>query len=200
MYTATQKRLIALEVARAGLNLAAAAKRLRQEYESFDGIGESTLRRFLRDQEFQAAVAEQAANLREAENDAIRQAERERALSELEGSMVQRLSRDERLLDDAATRLQEVLKDKAQVDPKLAVWAFDSLAKIIDRRRASLIPAVAETQQATCLVKAVMETAVEQLGQGKSKAFIARVRELYEAKVKEADQAADAAKLAADAT
>lgn len=200
MYTATQKRLIALEVARAGLNLAAACKRLRDEYETFTGIGESTLRRFLRDQEFQSAVAEQAASLRAAENEAIRVSERDRALNELQGSMVERLSRDERLLDDARTRLEEVLRDRTLVNPKLAVWAFDALAKIIDRRRAALIPAVAETQQATCLVKAVMETAVEQLGQGKSKAFIARVRELYETKVKEADQAADAAKLAADAT
>ncbi|MBE7462286.1 MAG: hypothetical protein HS116_02225 [Planctomycetes bacterium] len=200
MYTATQKRLIALEVARAGLNLAAACKRLREEYETFDGIGESTLRRLLRDQEFQAAVAEQAASLRAAENEAIRVSERDRALNELQGSMVERLSRDERLLDDARTRLEEVLRDRSLVNPKLAVWAFDALAKIIDRRRSALIPAVAETQQATCLVKAVMETAVEQLGQGKSKAFIARVRELYEAKVKEADHAADAAKLSADAT
>lgn len=187
-YTEQQRRIVAMEVARSGGNLAAARKRLRDEYETFRTVGENTLRRFMREKGFAELVAEQAALLVEAEKQAATEVERERVRRELEGSVVDRLARDERLLDEARSRLEEVLKDPSRVDPKLSVWAFESLAKIIDKRHASLVPTVAETKQATWLVESVMEAAVEEFGHARAKRLMTRVRERYEERVKRAEQ------------
>lgn len=191
-YTDAQRRMIALEIARSGGNLAAALSRLRSEYETFRKVSLSTLRRFMAKAGFTEIVAEQGKVLREAQAEAVKSAERERVINEVKGSIVDRLASDERLLDEARARLEPILKDPEKVPPQMALRAFDRLATIIDRRRAQMIPAVAETKQATFLIEAVMEEAVQTLGQAKAKRFIVEVRERYEAKVRAAEGANDA--------
>jgi hypothetical protein len=57
-FTAGQWDIIALEIARADCNLAAAANALKTKYESFAGIDEATLRELLRKTAFRDPVAQ----------------------------------------------------------------------------------------------------------------------------------------------
>ena len=59
MYTPSQHRLIARELARAGGSVEKALEPLRLEYETLDGLSEGTIRNLLRKKEFRALVREQ---------------------------------------------------------------------------------------------------------------------------------------------
>jgi DNA gyrase/topoisomerase IV subunit A len=189
-YTGEQKRIVARELARAGGNLAAARARLRDEYETFRTISENTIRRAIKEPGFAELIGEEAALLAAAQRDAAVQAERERALRQLEGTIVARLARDEHMLDDLRTRIENCIKDETKVAPALAARLLGLLMKVTDRRRESLVPAVAETREATALVESFMEETVAMLGQAKAKQLIARVKERYQQKVAVQQQAA----------
>src|SRR5262249_38417278 len=148
-------------------NVLKAQKALRDEYESFREIGENTIRRMLPDEGFAEMVAAEGKLLAEAAAAGAAQAERERARREAEGTMMARLGRDDAILDEARTRIEEVLKDKEQVDPALAVKAFGMLAKIIDARRNAYIPAIAETREATVLIETLLECCIAEFGEAR---------------------------------
>ncbi|HEY3321712.1 MAG TPA: hypothetical protein VGP72_14675 [Planctomycetota bacterium] len=181
-YTAEQQRDIARELARSGGNVMAALKRLREEYESFRQIGESTLRRCLKEDGFAAMVAEEGERMLAARAEGIATAERERARREAEGTMVARLQHDEAILDALRKRVEEETA-KPDFDTDAAVRLYATMTKIHDRRKSELIPAVAETREATALVESVLEAAVQMLGQGKAGQLITEIKTRYAAKL-----------------
>jgi hypothetical protein len=190
-YTAEQKSTVARELARAGGNVAAAMRRLRDEYETFRGISDSTLRRMLRAPGFPELVAAEGETLHAARAAGIVEAERERARRDVEGSVVARLARDEAILDGLRQRVAAEIA-KPDFDAAQATRLYAEMTRIHDRRREILIPALANGRDGAALVESVMEAAVGLIGQGKAKELIAKVTELYKVKLAAAEQQQEA--------
>lgn len=190
-YTAEQKSTVARELARAGGNVAAAAQRLREEYETFREISVSTLRRMLRAPGFPELVAAAGVTLQEARAAGIIEAERARARREAEGGIVARLAGDEAILDGLRRKVTDEIA-KTDFDAAQATRLYAEMTRIHDRRREILIPALANGRDGAALVEAVMEAAVGLIGQGKAKELIAKVTELYKAKLAAAEQQQEA--------
>lgn len=181
-YTTSQQGTIAREIARAGGNLSAASKRLREEYETFDSINESTLRRMMKRDGFGSLIASEGERLYAAIAEGVASTERDRARRESEGLVINRLARDEHMLDQASKLLEEKLKTSNPKDIPEAVRAFEALARIIDRRRMNTTVAVANFNEAAALVQSVSEVAEIMLG-ARKREFTDAVKERYSAKI-----------------
>jgi hypothetical protein len=178
-YGDLQKRDVAREVARAGGNLALAERRLREEYELFRTIGQSTIRRLMRDSGFAALVAEQAKMLVDAASDTAATVERERARRESQGSHLQRLAADDAILEQARSRIADLLKDPEKVDPSMAMRILERFAALVERRKDKVIPVLAGTREATWLVEAVQEEVLSRFPQATAKEIIVGIRQRY---------------------
>lgn len=179
MYTAEQKAIVAHELARAGGNVTAALKRLREEYESFRNVGDATVRRMLREKGFAELVAQRSAIIEQASQRAALEMEQAKKLAEIKSSLLEKLDRDERVLDGLRKRIEEALNDPTKISVGQAIAAFADLTRIIDKRRESSIPVVAQMAEAHALVEAMHEASTEFMGIAKTKTFIALVREKY---------------------
>jgi hypothetical protein len=179
VYDAGQQRIIAYELARTGCNIPRTVKNLRDEYETFRGIGTTTVRRLLQNAQFTEEVASRTEIIKREFETAIRETERTRARQELEGSMLGELRADDQLLEDSRNRLNEVLQDSEKVSPQLAVQAFALMSKLIDQRRARALPVVASTRQMSLLITIFAEESQSMFGPEKALAFRKRVRERY---------------------
>lgn len=179
-YTAEQKLVVAHELARSGGNVQAALRRLRDEYETLRSIGDATVRRMLREEGFAELVAQRAAIIAEGERRAAVEGEQARRLAEIRGSLMERLTADELLLDDARKRLEAVI---STLDAPVAVQCYGQLARIIERRRESTLPAVAQTAEATALVEALSETLIAKFGLARANGLIAEIRKAYVKKI-----------------
>src|SRR5579864_7193200 len=113
MYSGKQIDLIAYEVARAGFNIAKAASVLREQYETFREIGESTIHRLMRKSSFVESVAKNVSAIQEAHDAAVIAVERTKALREVESTLTGQMRANDRLLDDARKNLEKVLHDLA---------------------------------------------------------------------------------------
>lgn len=156
-YTEAEQRFIAREIARAGGNLSATIKNLRERCSDFPTISENTLRRILRKPGFVEIVAAQGEMLRKAGEEGALQAERDRARREVEGLIVNRLARDELILDEIRKKVEDACKTLNPETLGEAVNAFKAFAAIVDRRNANSATAVAQTWEAQALVESVSE-------------------------------------------
>jgi hypothetical protein len=190
MYTPEQIQLVARELARSGGNVMAALTRLRNEYETFNEIGENTIRRMLPKKNFAELVAAEGAMLAQEREAGARLAERKRAENDAKGSVIRRLAEDEAILDTLRQRVELELA-APEFDARLAVALYERLTATLDRRRNNLLPAVAEGPAASALVEAVLEELVGSLGQGRAREIIGKIRERYTAKLAEQAAAAD---------
>lgn len=184
MYTTQQKMFFARELARAGGNVTAAAKELREQYETLRDIGESTLRRYLKE----PGAAEQIAAASQALNDitavAIAQCEREKILNELRGSEMDRLAKDERIFDELQTLVGNALKEAVAAgdESKLAVGQiaalYERMARVLDGRRQRLLPMVSNQGDFSLAMRIIAEEAQRVMGE-KAPGFIKKIRERY---------------------
>jgi len=85
------------------------------------------------------------------------------------------------MVEELRVQIQDRLRAGADLPQVVAVW--DKLQRIVERRRESLIPAVAEGAHATAMIEAVMEQAIADMGQARARQFLMAARERYEAKV-----------------
>lgn len=182
MYTESDLRVIAYQLARSGYNVAAAAKALRDEYESFRNISESTIRRMLFKTKFTDLVSELTERVRQQQTQAILEAERARTLKQQEQSSAGQLRAYDRLLNDCVKLFEESLANalknpERELGP--AMRAFDSVVKIVEKMRSQTIPAIADSRQATLLITVFMEETRAMFGPEKAKELSARVRERY---------------------
>ena len=194
-YDLSQKRVIAHELARSGGNVAAAAARLRSEYETFRKIGETTLRRLAREAGFSELVAEQGAGIAKAQAAALIETERERARREAEGTLLDRLAHDERILDElraAFERAIQAAQDSGGLKINDALRAFDALTRIVDRRKERALPAVGETRHAEIFVQIVVEALQAELGPTRAPGVVTRIKEAYLSRVAEIERAGGA--------
>jgi hypothetical protein len=180
-YTAEQRTTIARELARSGGNVAAALERLRNEYETFRAIGETTVRNLMKKDGFAELVASEGQKLAVAREEGIAEAERARARREAEGTILARMQHDEAILDSLRQRVEDEVK-KSDFDINQAVKLYAEMRRIHDRRNSELIPAVAETREATALVESVLEAAIEMFGQARGKELISAIKARYAAK------------------
>jgi hypothetical protein len=192
LYTESDVRIIAYELARTGgCGVTVAAKKLREEYESFRNIGESTIRRMLQKAKFTDLVAELAVQVREQQDQSIRDAERARMQKQLEGSLTGQLRAYDRLLGDCVKHFEQALEEarnNPQHDLNSAVRAFESVAKIVEKVRSQTIPAVADSRQASLLITIFVEETLALFGPEKAKVLRGRVRERY---IRESEVLAD---------
>jgi hypothetical protein len=128
MYSPTQERIVARELARAGGNIRAAVKRLRTEYESFDKFGEATLRRMREKDSFLKVCEEEKKRIEMAAEEAAQAIEEKRARDEISTSR----ERDEDVLKSAQERMLLVIKD---LKPQQLGIFYNNLLKTIEKRR-----------------------------------------------------------------
>jgi len=185
-YSALQKRSVARELARSGGNISAARTRLRNEYEQFREISENTIRRMMADVGFAEVMGEEAAALTEAARAGAAQAERERAMREAQGTYLSRLAGDEALLDQFRERIATLMKNPDVAELPIMLRAWNTFARMVERRKEQLIPAIAETVEATWLVESVYQASVAMFDQARAKHLVTRIRELYEVKKSQA--------------
>jgi len=188
-YTEAEQRFIAREVARAGGNLSAAVKHLRERCLDFETISDNTLRRIMRKPGFGELIAAEGSLLRKAAEEGVMAAERDRARREAEGLVINRLARDEIILDECRTMLEKKLADADPRNIAEAINAFKSLAQIIDRRHARTVPAIASTVEAAALVESVSEIVRAKCGT-RSQEIVDAIRERFVEKLNAADAAA----------
>ncbi len=182
MYTESDVRVIAYQLARSGMNISAAVKALQSEYESFRGIAESTLRRLLQKTKFTELVAELTEQVRTQQMQAILDAERARSMAQQEGTLTGQLRSYDRLLAECSKHFEQVLEEHRKNPDKdlgSAVRAFEAVAKIVEKIRSQTIPAVADSRQASLLITIFVEETLALFGPEKAKVLRARVRERY---------------------
>ena len=181
-YTSTQENDIAFELARAGCNVRAAVAALRAGYESFNIIGESTLRRLLKRDDFQDLVATKAAVVKDANDRACAVAAERRALQQMEGSVFGQLREDDALLAKARKRLEEVLLDP-NADQRVLADAFKTLSSANERRRDKAVPVVTTTQEVSVLLIIIAEEIRATVGNVKAGKCMLRIQERYNAEL-----------------
>ena len=177
-YTPTQENDIAFELARAGCNVPAAVAALRAGYETFNSIGESTLRRMLQRSDFQDLVAAKAAVVKEASDRACVVAAERRALQQMEGSVFGQLREDDALLAKARKRLEEMLMDP-EADQRVLADAYKTLSAANERRRDKAVPVVTTTQEVSALLIIIAEEIRATVGNAKAGKCMERIRERY---------------------
>lgn len=183
MYTDLQKRDIAREIARAGGNVAAAQRRLRDEYEFFRTIGVSTIRRLMAEEGFSELVGQEHAKIAEARSEEARARERDIAREAYTASAIQRQRRDATIFDEARAHLERLIKEPEKVDLNVALRAFEIFARIEHQRSQQLAPAIAEMEEAIVLVESVQETIVAEFGPQKAPLITKKIRERYQEKL-----------------
>jgi hypothetical protein len=99
-----------------------------------------------------------------------------------EVSALDRMARDEAILDMLRERAVRAAAT-GKLAPAQVARLYIAMFRILARRRENLLPAIAEARDARALVSAVMETAVEKLGEARAKKFLASVRERFDRKV-----------------
>ncbi|MCW8128926.1 MAG: hypothetical protein KIS92_00950 [Planctomycetota bacterium] len=144
MYTPRQKRLIARELARAGGNIRAAARALRTEYETFDKIGEATIRRMREEEAFEKIYDDESRRLKAIEEDAAQAKEEVRAREELTSSRGRDLDILKKVQEQVLPRLQN-LKDSTLVE------LYTRLLREIERIRQKPRPEPAASRKAAPL-------------------------------------------------
>ena len=94
MYNASQRILVARELARSGWNIPAALNALRQNYATFDTISESTIRKMRKDPNFKLLLQDQGNILYEAQKATRVETEmtRERSEAQSQNPVKQRLA------------------------------------------------------------------------------------------------------------
>lgn len=189
-YTGSDLEDAAREYARSGGNIAKTVAALRAE-SGLEKLSEATLRRMMKRATWAELVAKQGALLATARESATIQGERERQLNEMRGTLLERLAADETNLDSARKRLETVLAEgNVNLKPSQAIWAFESLAKITDRRREQVLLAVGGTREAEWLVESLQEAVVAVVGAGQAKQVVQQAKKLYKARI-EAAQSED---------
>jgi len=181
-YDLSQRKLIAHEYARSGGNVAKAVQRLRDEYESFRTIGETTVHRLSQESGFAELVAERMEIIAQGEAEARLEIEREKARREAEGTLLDRLAHDERILDEARAMFEGAVERAAnsgEVKLGEALRAFAALTRIIDRRKERALPAIGEDRQAHAFVESVSETLQSELGPTRAPGVLKRIKETY---------------------
>lgn len=194
-YDLSQRRAFARELARSGGNVASAARALRENYETFRELGDSTLHRFLKEPGVAEMIAEEGARQREAAVQATAEVERARIKRELMGSELDRLARDEAILDDmrnlVKTALEECRKEGKGLPVNQIGLLYERITRIHDARRNRTLPAVADTRDASILLKIFAEESLTELG-SKAQAFMKRIRDRYIAAIARQDSATEA--------
>lgn len=145
-YSEMEKKEFAWELARSGGNVAAAVKALRTQYESFAEVGESTLRRFLKEDgtaDLIAVAAEKLGQLRAEE--AVR-AEKERMRRELAGTDFDRAARDQSILDELREMFAQRLKEPDAKSDAALLSFYERLTRINDARQFRNLPVLAGAQ------------------------------------------------------
>ncbi|MCZ7645281.1 MAG: hypothetical protein M5U26_08355 [Planctomycetota bacterium] len=175
MYDAAQKRIIARELARAG-DVAGALRRLREEFETFGTLSESTLRRLAKQKEVRAAVAAERVLLAQAQAEATVEVERERAILAAAPGLSARLAHDEKILRDLRKQIEGCLET---LDAKTAVRLYADLTGIDERRRRDALPACGTTPEGEKLCAAVADVLVEELGAQRAAELTRRIRARY---------------------
>lgn len=98
-----------------------------------------------------------------------------------EPAAIDDMARDDALLEALRKKVEEALLD-GRMDTAQAVRMYVEMSRICQRRRETLLPALAEARDARALVEAVMEAAVERFGMAGAMRFIAAARERFERK------------------
>ncbi|MCX7805843.1 MAG: hypothetical protein N3A38_11730 [Planctomycetota bacterium] len=196
-YTAEDRMHIAKEVARAGGNISAAVRELRENYETFARIKDETIRRFMREPAFQAEVGRQAKLLAEAEAQATVEAERERLRLAMREGFERRIEALEAQCWKVLDRILDELERRPDdLRAQFQFWqkAFDFVRE--HRRNAGAV--VGEIWQAEALVRAYRRALAARVGPALAEQIHRDVAKAYEAELR-ARAENDAARAAADA-
>jgi len=183
-YSAEQKRYIARELARSGGNVLAAARALRDNYESLRTINESTVRRWMDEIGSGEMIAQESARQAQVAAEVATQAERQRMLRDIMGSEVDRLARDEAILDDLRElvkgALQEAMaqKEAARLPIDQIARLYERISRLHDARKQRTLPAVTSSQELSVILRIIAEEALTEFG-GKAKPFMEKIRERY---------------------
>lgn len=153
-YTERQHAIIAYAIALSGYNVAAAVRWLSERSAEIGQVGESTVRRFLKQPKFQALVESQARIVAEERENAIREAERARLKSEIQGTVAERLHAMESRAHKLFEKLEEEM-DKPDVDKRLLIRLWERLEAFTAAARKDAAPVVAETWQAQALIESM---------------------------------------------